>query len=109
MSPAKVSPIAMASETGADDPSNSEMVTLSGWGTTSQEGHQDSPNLLKVNIPVMGSLECKTYYPGDQYDGVICVDTMSGTAGICSVSIRFILNCLNCDSSHILRAIKAGR
>ena len=86
---AKTAPIALPNDAN-DDPAPDDPVTLSGWGKVSDDTHQESDELLKVQVPVIYNEDCRMEYPLDEYEGVICVDTVNGTMGICNVSSHMI-------------------
>ena len=52
------------------------LVTVLGWGRT-QEGGSSSKDLLKVEIPLLSTLECVATYPTQIYSTMLC----AGTAG----------------------------
>lgn len=65
-----------------NQPQDNEMLTVIGWGTTSQGGSQ-SNQLQQVSVPTLSPQDCQSQYPGVNKDIHLCAGFTQGGKDSC--------------------------
>jgi len=66
------------------EPSDGEIVTVSGWGVLSEQGTASSTNLRYVSIPTVGRVQCRARYGTTTItDNMICAGNAEGGKDSC--------------------------
>ncbi|EFX77150.1 trypsin [Daphnia pulex] len=83
LSVASARPVNLPAPTSEFDPPAGTIITVSGWGTTS-EGGSVSDTLLSVDIPVISDADCNTAYGGNAvFSSMMCAGGPNGGIDSC--------------------------